>query len=177
MEELLVGLAIVVAYSFGSIRVLKQYERGVGFFLGRFWGTKGPGLAFVPAGFASMKRVSLRIVALDIPPQDVITRDNVSVMVSAVVYFRAMDPMKAVLAVEDFRKWVTWQEVSAAGLRRIGPAVATLARAEGLVGHAEAVEERLATPVGTRSPREARKPGKKASRARRSARVAGGQRR
>ncbi len=102
MEELLVGLAIVVAYSFGSIRVLKQYERGVGFFLGRFWGTKGPGLAFVPAGFASMKRVSLRIVALDIPPQDVITRDNVSVKVNAVLYMRVTDPAKAVIEIEDY---------------------------------------------------------------------------
>jgi regulator of protease activity HflC (stomatin/prohibitin superfamily) len=79
MDFVIPGLAIAVLYSFMSMRVLRQYERGVAFFLGRFWGTKGPGLIFLPAGFATQKRVSLRIVALDIPPQDVITRDNVSV--------------------------------------------------------------------------------------------------
>ena len=102
MEPLLIGLAIAVAYTFGSIRVLKQYERGVGFFLGRYWGTKGPGLAFVPAGFASLKRVSLRIMALDIPPQDVITRDNVSVKVNAVLYMRVSEPSRAVIEIEDY---------------------------------------------------------------------------
>ena len=85
-----------------SLRVLRQYERGVSFFLGRFWGTKGPGLIFLPAGFASQKRVSLRIAALDIPPQDVITRDNVSVKVNAVLYMRVSDPAKAVLEIEDY---------------------------------------------------------------------------
>jgi regulator of protease activity HflC (stomatin/prohibitin superfamily) len=74
----------------------------VAFFLGRFWGTKGPGLIFLPAGFASQKRVSLRIMALDIPPQDVITRDNVSVKVNAVLYMRVSDPSKAVLEIEDY---------------------------------------------------------------------------
>jgi regulator of protease activity HflC (stomatin/prohibitin superfamily) len=85
-----------------SLRVLRQYERGVAFFLGRFWGTKGPGLIFLPAGFANQKRVSLRIVALDIPPQDVITRDNVSVKVNAVLYMRVSEPSKAVLEIEDY---------------------------------------------------------------------------
>src|SRR5919201_4981229 len=97
MDVLVPALAIAVIYSFLSLRVLRQYERGVSFFLGRFWGTKGPGLIFLPAGFASQKRVSLRIVALDIPPQDVITRDNVSVKVNAVLYMRVMDPAKAVI--------------------------------------------------------------------------------
>src|SRR5918995_1135124 len=85
MDVLIPALAIAVLYSFLSLRVLRQYERGVTFFLGRFWGTKGPGLIFLPAGFASQKRVSLRIVAMDIPPQDVITRDNVSEKVNAVL--------------------------------------------------------------------------------------------
>jgi regulator of protease activity HflC (stomatin/prohibitin superfamily) len=101
--ELLVGaLGVAVVYSFLSLRVLRQYERGVAFFLGKYWGTKGPGLIFLPAGFAGQKRVSLRIVALDIPPQDVITRDNVSVKVNAVLYMRVTDPAKAVIEIEDY---------------------------------------------------------------------------
>ncbi len=102
MEILLGGLAVAVLYSFMSLRVLRQYERGVTFFLGRYWGTKGPGLIFLPAGFAGQKRVSLRIVAMDIPPQDVITRDNVSVKVNAVLYMRVGDPAKAVIEIEDY---------------------------------------------------------------------------
>jgi regulator of protease activity HflC (stomatin/prohibitin superfamily) len=102
MDVLLSVLAGLVAYSFASLRVLRQYERGVSFFLGRYWGTKGPGLIFLPLGFASMKRVSLRIVALDIPPQDVITRDNVSVKVNAVLYMQVRDPDRAVIEIEDY---------------------------------------------------------------------------
>jgi regulator of protease activity HflC (stomatin/prohibitin superfamily) len=102
MMELLAALGVAVVYVFASLRVLNQYERGVSFFLGRFSGTKGPGLVFLPAGFATMKRVSLRIVALDIPPQDVITRDNVSVRVNAVLYFRVSDPSIAILEIEDY---------------------------------------------------------------------------
>jgi regulator of protease activity HflC (stomatin/prohibitin superfamily) len=101
--ELLTGLlAVAVAYSFASLKVLRQYERGVSFFLGKFWGTKGPGLAFVPLGFATLKRVSLRTVAMDIPPQDVITRDNVTVKVNAVLYMRVADPSRAIIEIEDY---------------------------------------------------------------------------
>jgi regulator of protease activity HflC (stomatin/prohibitin superfamily) len=102
MDFLVPALALAVVYSFLSLRVLRQYERGVTFFLGRFWGTKGPGLIFLPAGFANQKRVSLRIAAVDIPPQDVITRDNVSVKVNAVLYMRVSEPAKAVLEIEDY---------------------------------------------------------------------------
>jgi regulator of protease activity HflC (stomatin/prohibitin superfamily) len=102
MEILVIGLGVAVLYSFLSLRILKQYERGVTFFLGRYWGTKGPGMIFLPAGVANQKRVSLRIVALDIPPQDVITRDNVSVKVNAVLYMRVGDPAKAVIEIEDY---------------------------------------------------------------------------
>jgi regulator of protease activity HflC (stomatin/prohibitin superfamily) len=102
VDVLIPGLAVAVIYSFLSLRVLRQYERGVTFFLGRFWGTKGPGVIFLPAGFASQKRVSLRIVAMDIPPQDVITRDNVSVKVNAVLYMRVTDPERAVIIIEDY---------------------------------------------------------------------------
>jgi regulator of protease activity HflC (stomatin/prohibitin superfamily) len=102
MDFLIPAAAIAVLYTFLSLRVLRQYERGVTFFLGKFWGTKGPGLIFLPAGFASQKRVSLRIVAMDIPPQDVITRDNVSVKVNAVLYMRVTDPERAVIIIEDY---------------------------------------------------------------------------
>jgi regulator of protease activity HflC (stomatin/prohibitin superfamily) len=102
MDFVIPALAVAVIYSFLSLRVLRQYERGVTFFLGKFWGTKGPGLIFLPAGFAAQKRVSLRIVALDIPPQDVITRDNVSVKVNAVLYMRVTDPARAVIEIEDY---------------------------------------------------------------------------
>jgi regulator of protease activity HflC (stomatin/prohibitin superfamily) len=102
MDFLIPGLVVAFLYSFLSIRVRRQYERGVTFFLGKFWGTKGPGLIFLPAGFANQKRVSLRIVAMDIPPQDVITRDNVSVKVNAVLYMRVTDPERAVIVIEDY---------------------------------------------------------------------------
>jgi regulator of protease activity HflC (stomatin/prohibitin superfamily) len=102
MELLLPLLFAAVVYSFVSLRVVRQYERGVAFFLGRYWGTKGPGLIFLPAGFSGQKRVSLRIMALDIPPQDVITRDNVSVKVNAVLYMRVTDPAKAIIEIEDY---------------------------------------------------------------------------
>jgi regulator of protease activity HflC (stomatin/prohibitin superfamily) len=102
MDLLMPALAIAVIYSFLSLRVVRQYERGVAFFLGRYWGTKGPGLIFLPAAFSNQKRVSLRIVALDIPPQDVITRDNVSVKVNAVLYMRVADPAKAIIEIEDY---------------------------------------------------------------------------
>lgn len=103
MDVLLGALAVVVAYSFLSLRVIKQYERGVTFFLGKYWGTKGPGLVFVPALLANQKRVSLRIMAVDIPPQDVITRDNVTLKVNAVLYMKVSNPSKAIIEIEDYR--------------------------------------------------------------------------
>ena len=102
MEILLAVLAGAVANTFASLRILKQYERGVSFLLGKYWGTKGPGLIFIPAGFAHLKRVSLRIVAMDVPPQDVITRDNVSVRVNAVLYMRVKHPEIAIIEIEDY---------------------------------------------------------------------------
>jgi len=93
---------LAAVYSLSSLRVVKQYERGVSFFLGRYWNTKGPGLKFLPTGLAHMHRVSLRTVALDIPPQDVITRDNVSVKVNAVLYMRVKDPAAAIIQIENY---------------------------------------------------------------------------
>jgi len=95
--------ALVVLYILNAIKILREYERGVIFRLGRVLSKpKGPGLIFVFPPIDRMVRVSLRIVVMDIPPQDVITKDNVSVKVNAVVYFRVMDPQKAVLEVQDY---------------------------------------------------------------------------
>jgi len=82
-----------------SIRVLREYERGVVFMLGRFWKVKGPGLVILIPVVQQMVRVDMRTVVLDVPPQDVITRDNVSVKVDAIVYFRVVDPEKAIIQV------------------------------------------------------------------------------
>lgn len=102
MEFLFIPLALAVGYVFSSLRVLNQYERGVVFILGKYTGTAGPGLVVVPLGLSRMKRVSLRIVALDIPAQDVITRDNISVKVNAVLYFRVSDPSLAIMEIQDY---------------------------------------------------------------------------
>ncbi len=104
MEILLASLAVFGATALAtSLRVLWEYERAVVFRLGRLRSARGPGLIFlVPFGIERMQRVSLRIVAMDIPPQDVITRDNVSVKVNAVLYFRVNVPVKAVVEVEDY---------------------------------------------------------------------------
>ncbi|RNC66637.1 MAG: slipin family protein [Desulfuromonadales bacterium] len=96
----LVILCIMVAAS--AIRILPEYERGVLFRLGRMRGVKGPGLFFIIPGIDKLVRVSLRIVAFDVPPQDVITHDNVTVKVSAVIYFRVMAPEKAIVEVENY---------------------------------------------------------------------------
>lgn len=90
---------LLIAY---AIRVLREYERGVIFRLGRLVGAKGPGLILLIPVIDKMVKVSLRVVTMDVPEQDVITRDNVTVRVNAVIYFRVMDPVKAIIAVEDF---------------------------------------------------------------------------
>ena len=96
-------IALIVLYLLSAIKILREYERGVIFRLGRVLSKpKGPGLIFVFFPIDRMVRVSLRIVVMDIPPQDVITKDNVSVKVNAVVYFRVMEPQNAVVEVQDF---------------------------------------------------------------------------
>ena len=96
-------IALIVLYLLNAIKILREYERGVIFRLGRVLSKpKGPGLIFVFLPIDRMVRVSLRIVVMDIPPQDVITKDNVTVKVNAVLYFRVMDPQKAVLEVQDY---------------------------------------------------------------------------
>jgi regulator of protease activity HflC (stomatin/prohibitin superfamily) len=91
-----------VVVLFASIKVLNEYERGVTLTLGRFTGVKGPGLIFLIPGIQQMFRISTRVVVMDVPPQDIITRDNISVKVNAVVYFRVVNPQSAVLNVENF---------------------------------------------------------------------------
>jgi len=93
---------LVVVLALWSVRVLREYQRAVVFQLGRYAGVKGPGLFFLVPVIQQMVRVDLRTVVLDVPPQDVITRDNVSVKVNAVVYFRVVDPAKAIIQVVDF---------------------------------------------------------------------------
>ena len=101
MTSLIIGIAIVL-YILGSFRVLRQYERGVVFFLGRFEGVRGPGLTFIFVPFQSMVRVSLRTVTMQIPSQRIITKDNVSIDIAAVAYYHITDPEKAVIAIENF---------------------------------------------------------------------------
>ena len=102
LAELGVVVIILLVLVATSIRVLREYERGVVFMLGRFWKVKGPGLVLLIPVVQQMVRVGLRTVVLDVPPQDVITRDNVSVKVNAVVYFRVVDPEKAIIQVERY---------------------------------------------------------------------------
>ena len=93
---------IVIVIVASSIRIFREYERGVVFLLGRFWKVKGPGLVLIMPVVQQAVRIDLRTIVFDVPPQDVITRDNVSVKVNAVVYFRVVDPEKAVIQVARF---------------------------------------------------------------------------
>jgi regulator of protease activity HflC (stomatin/prohibitin superfamily) len=102
-SPLLFGVLFLALYLFSSIKVLNEYERGVVFRLGKLLPLpKGPGVVLVFAPIDRMVRVSLRTIVMDVPPQDVITRDNVSVKVNAVVYFRVMDPRRAIVEVESY---------------------------------------------------------------------------
>jgi len=102
IPSVFVGLIVFIALLLYTFRVLREYERGVIFTLGRFWKVKGPGLIIVIPVIQQMVRVDLRTVVMDVPSQDVISRDNVSVKVNAVIYFRVIDPEKAIIQVEDF---------------------------------------------------------------------------
>ena len=95
-------LIIIIAAIISGVKVLKEYERGVVFRLGRMVGARGPGLVYIIPGIEKMVKMDLRTVTMDIPPQDVITRDNVSVKVNAVLYFRVLDPNLAVREVENY---------------------------------------------------------------------------
>ena len=95
-------LAIFLAFVALAVKIIPEYERAVVFFLGRFQGVKGPGLIIVIPGIQQMVRVDLRVITMDVPSQDVISKDNVTVRVNAVVYFRVMDPEKSIIQVEDY---------------------------------------------------------------------------
>lgn len=123
------------------LRVLREYERGVIFRLGRFIGVKGPGLIILLPVIDKMVKVSLRTVVLDVPPQDVITKDNVSIKVNAVVYFRVMDPAKAVLEVEDFL--YATSQLSQTTLRSVLGEV----ELDEVLSHREKLNERLQTII------------------------------
>ena len=100
--DYLVPLLILGGVLFSAVKVLPEYERGVIFFLGRFQKVKGPGLILVIPGIQKIVRVDLRVITMDVPPQDVISRDNVTVHVSAVLYFRVVDPERAIIEVENY---------------------------------------------------------------------------
>jgi len=95
-------LLLVIVFLASAIKILREYERGVVFTLGRFWKVKGPGFIIIIPGIQQMVRVDLRTVVMDVPSQDVISRDNVSVQVNAVIYFRVIDPERAIIQVEDY---------------------------------------------------------------------------
>ena len=95
-------IALMLFLLISAVRILREYQRGVVFMLGRFWRVKGPGLVILIPGIQQMVTVDLRVVTMDVPPQDVISRDNVSVKVNAVVFFRVVDPQKAIIQVEQY---------------------------------------------------------------------------
>ncbi len=96
-----IGLVVLVLL-ISAVRILREYERGVVFLLGRFWKVKGPGMVLIIPVIQQMVKVDLRTIVFEVPPQDVISRDNVSVKVSAVVYFRVIEPQRAIIQVEDY---------------------------------------------------------------------------
>ncbi len=107
----------VLLLLFSAIRILREYERGVIFLLGRFWKVKGPGFIIVIPLIQQMVRVDLRTIVMDVPSQDVISRDNVSVKVNAVVYFRVIEPDRAIIQVEDF--YVATSQLAQTTLRSV----------------------------------------------------------
>lgn len=101
-SPVIITLLPIVFILFSGLKVLQEYERGVVFRLGRLIGARGPGLTFVIPGIERMVKVSLRIITTDVPPQDVVTKDNVSIIVNAVILFRVVDPVKAINTVESY---------------------------------------------------------------------------
>ena len=102
MDIAFIPLILVLILAFSMFRILREYERAVIFLLGRFYKVKGPGFIIVLPGIQKMVKVSLRTVVMDVPPQDIITKDNVTVKVNAVLYFRVIEPRNAIIEVEDY---------------------------------------------------------------------------
>jgi regulator of protease activity HflC (stomatin/prohibitin superfamily) len=134
----LVTLFIILS---SAIRIVQEYERGVIFRLGRLVGAKGPGLFFIVPIIDRMRKVDLRVVTLDIPTQEAISRDNVTMKVNAVCYYRIIDPEKAIVQVEDFRR-ATWQ-IAQTSLR----SVIGEANLDELLSHRDLINNKLATII------------------------------
>lgn len=113
----LIIFILLLIILFNIVKILKEYERGVIFRLGRYVDIRGPGLTFLIPGLEKMVKINLRTIVMDVPPQDVITKDNVSIKVNAVVYFRVVSPEKAILEVEDF--YYATSQISQTTLRSI----------------------------------------------------------
>ncbi|MGP0565099.1 MULTISPECIES: slipin family protein [unclassified Nitrospina] len=137
MNGFIVGLIILLVILFSAFKVLREYERGVIFLLGKFYKVKGPGLILVIPILQQMVKVSLRTVVMDVPPQDIITRDNVTVRVNAVVYFRVIDPQRAIIDVEDYL--YATQQLSQTTLR----SVLGKSQLDDLLAHREKINEHL----------------------------------
>ncbi len=131
-----VGVILLILL-FSAIKIVQEYERGVIFRLGRFVGAKGPGLFFIIPFIDRMIRVDLRTVTLDVPSQEAISRDNVTIKVNAVVYFRVLDPGKSIIQVEDYRR-ATWQIAQTTLRNVIGQS-----ELDELLAHREKVNEQL----------------------------------
>ena len=147
-------LVFLVMFLSSAIRILNEYERGVVFRLGRVIGAKGPGLILLVPVIDKMVKVDLRVVAMDGPPQDVITRDNVSVKVSAVLYFRVIDPNRAIIGVENYL--YATSQLSQTTLRSVcGQAELDdlLAEREKINAHIQEILDKDTEPWGSRSRR------------------------
>lgn len=131
-----IGL-ILLFLAFSAIKIVQEYERGVIFRLGRFVGAKGPGLFFIVPFIDRMMKVDLRVVTLDVPAQEAISRDNVTIKVNAVVYFRVFDPGKSIINVEDYRR-ATWQIAQTTLRNVIGQS-----ELDELLAHREKINEQL----------------------------------
>lgn len=146
---LLIALAIVLLYLAWCIRILKEYQRGVLFFLGRYVGIKGAGLRFVLVPVYRIHIIDLRVIVEDVPAQDVITLDNVSARVNAVIYFRVIDPDKAVLKVEDYR--YATSQIAQTSLRSVvgaNPLDALLSEREELNRRLQSIMDEQTDPWG-----------------------------
>jgi regulator of protease activity HflC (stomatin/prohibitin superfamily) len=133
---LFIGIILLIIL-FSAVRVVQEYERGVIFRLGRFVGAKGPGLFFIVPFIDRMVKVDLRVVTLDVPAQEAISRDNVTLKVNAVVYFRVLDPGRSIIQVEDYRR-ATWQIAQTTLRNVIGQS-----ELDELLAHREKINEQL----------------------------------
>jgi len=132
-----VPIALLIFAVASAVRILLEYERGVVFRLGRFAGVRGPGLRFIIPGIDRLVKISLRTVAMDVPPQDVITKDNVSVKVNAVLYFRVMQPEKALIEVENYL--YATSQLAQTSLRSVLGQV----EMDGLLSHRDKINQQL----------------------------------